>query len=287
MSHWYEEEFENTRFSMKVRETLFRGKSEFHEVEVFDSVPCGRTLVIDGAYMTSEGDEFVYHELLTHPPMLTHPDPKRVLVIGGGDGGTVREVLRHPSVEKCVMIEIDELVVRASKEHLPMIGSAWDDPRLEVRFIDGIDYVKSSDEEPYDVVLLDGTDPIGPGEVLFDIEFFRACKRMMKPAGRFSMQSETPILLKDVFAETQLKLRSLFANVHPYFGPVTLYPSGFWSWTWCSDEPGHLAPDPARLAALDAGNKYYNAEIHQAAFAQPNFVRALLADAETRAKDAG
>ena len=278
MSHWYEEEIENTRLAVKVRETLFRGQSPFQEVEVFVSEPYGRTLAIDGTFMTSEGDEFVYHELLTHPAMLTAKEPKRVLVIGGGDGGTIREVLRHPSVEKCVMIEIDELVVQASKEHLPMIGTAWDDPRLDVRFIDGIDYVKNSDEEPYDVVLLDGTDPIGPGEVLFDIEFFRACKRMLKPGGRLALQSETPVLMKETFVETQEKLRTLFTHVFPYFGSVALYPSGTWSWTWCSDEPGHLEPDAARLAALVDGNKYYNADIHQAAFAQPNYVRKLLAD---------
>ncbi|MEM1414109.1 MAG: polyamine aminopropyltransferase [Myxococcota bacterium] len=273
MGHWYEETFHGTRLSLEVTETLFAGKSDYQTVEVFDTKPYGRVLAIDSVFMTSEADEFIYHELLAHPALLTVPDPKRVLVIGGGDGGTVREVLRHPGVQSCVMIEIDELVVRASQEHLPTIGTAWKDPRLDVRFIDGIDYVKSSDDAPYDVILLDGTDPIGPGEVLFQLEFFQACKRMLAPGGVLSLQSETPMLLRDIFFATQKKLRSLFTKVQPYFAGVPLYASGSWSWTWCSDERDHLAPDEARLAALEDGLRYYNREVHASVFAQPSYVR--------------
>ncbi len=278
MSHWYEETFHGTRLSLEVTETLFAGKSAFQTVEVFDTKPYGRVLAIDSVFMTSEADEFIYHELLTHPAMLTARDPKRVLVIGGGDGGTVREVLRHPGVEACVMIEIDELVVRASREHLPRIGTAWDDPRLDVRFIDGIDYVKKSDDAPYDVILLDGTDPIGPGEVLFEAEFFEACKRMLTPDGVLGLQSETPMLLRDIFFETQKKLRALFGSVQPYFAGVPLYATGSWSWTWCSDQRDHRSLDDARADALIPGCRYYNRDVHHGAFAQPNYVRQGLAE---------
>lgn len=281
MAHWYEEEFMNTRLSLKVRETLYEGKSEFQTVEIFETLAYGKALAIDSVFMTSVGDEFVYHEMLTHPAMLTVKDPKRVLVIGGGDGGTVREVLRHPGVETCVMIEIDELVVRACQEHLPMIGTAWDDPRLDLRFADGIDYVKNTDEPRFDVILLDGTDPIGPGEVLFGEPFFQGCKRMLNPGGVMALQSETPMLMRDVFFETQRKLRKLFKRVHPYFGPVPLYASGIWSWTWCADEGEHLAVDEARAAAIHDGCKYYNADIHRAAFALPTYVKKGLAALET------
>ncbi|HJL03036.1 MAG TPA: polyamine aminopropyltransferase [Polyangiaceae bacterium LLY-WYZ-15_(1-7)] len=273
MGLWYEETFKGTRLSLEVTDTFFSGKSEYQKVEIFETREYGRALAIDSVFMTSEGDEFVYHEMLTHPALLTAKDPKRVLVIGGGDGGTVREVLRHPGVEKCVMIEIDELVVRACQEHLPTIGTAWDDPRLDLRFADGIDYVKNSDEEPYDVILLDGTDPIGPGEVLFGMEFFRGVKRMLKPNGIMALQSETPMLLRDVFFETQFKLRELFGKVHPYFGPVPLYASGIWSWTWCSDTQDHTAVDEGRAAPIVDGCKYYNLDIHRGAFALPNYVR--------------
>ncbi len=278
MPLWYQETFQGTRLALETTETLYSGRSEFQKIEIFESKAYGRALALDDVFMTSVKDEFFYHEMLTHPAMLTAENPKRVLVIGGGDGGTVREVLRHPSVEQCVMIEIDEGVVQACKEHLPMIGTAWDDPRLDVRFADGIDYVKTSDEEKYDVILLDGTDPVGPGEVLFAQEFFAACKRMLKPGGIMAMQSETPILMRDVFFETQGKLRELFAEVHPYFGPVPIYASGIWSWTWASDRKAHLDVDVARAEKLTDGCRYYNADIHKAAFTQPNYVRRGLAD---------
>ena len=154
-------------------------------------------------FMTSEYDEFLYHEMLAHPAMTTAPRIERVLVIGGGDGGTVREVLRHSEGKACVMIEIDQLVVDASKEYLPGIGTAWDDPRLDVRFIDGIDYVKTSKDEKYDVILLDGTDPVGPGAVLFDEAFYAGCKRMLAEDGVMALQSESPLLMLDTFVETQ------------------------------------------------------------------------------------
>lgn len=278
MPLWYQETFQGTRLGLETTGTLYSGRSEFQKIEIFETKAYGRALALDDVFMTSVKDEFFYHENLTHPALLTAKDPKRVLVIGGGDGGTVREVLRHPGVETCVMIEIDQGVVEACKEYLPTIGTAWDDPRLDLRFADGIDYVKNSDEEAYDVVLLDGTDPVGPGEVLFAQEFFAACKRMLKGGGVLAMQSETPILMRDVFFETQAKLRDLFAEVHPYFGPVPLYASGIWSWTWASDRPGHLDIDHERAAAIIDGCRYYNADIHRASFAQPNYIRRGLAE---------
>lgn len=277
MPLWYEETFQGTRLSLESTETLYSGKSEFQKIEIFETKAYGRALALDDVFMTSVEDEFMYHEMLSHPALLTVKDPKRVLVIGGGDGGTVREVLRHPGVETCVMIEIDEGVVNACKEYLPMIGTAWDDPRLDLRFADGIDYVKNSDEPKYDVVLLDGTDPVGPGEVLFAQEFFAGCKRMLNDDGVLAMQSETPILMQQVFFETQGKLRELFEHVHPYFGPVPLYASGIWSWTWASNGDGHLDIDTGRAAPIIDGCRYYNDAIHRAAFAQPNYVRRGLA----------
>lgn len=277
MGLWYDETFdEHTRLGLKVERTLFSGQSPFQKVEVIETVGFGRVLVIDGVFMTSEYDEFLYHEMLAHPALTTVPAIDRVLVIGGGDGGTVREVLRHPGVRECVMIEIDELVVEASKAHLPGIGTAWDDPRLDVRFIDGIEYVKQSSDPKYDVVLLDGTDPVGPGAVLFDESFYQGCRRMLAPGGVMALQSESPLLMMDIFVETQRKLRALFAEVHPYMGPVPLYGTGTWSWTWCSDTGEPLRPFPDRQAAIVEGSKAYNEELHQAVFALPNYVKRAL-----------
>lgn len=277
MGLWYDETFgDHTRLGLRVKETLFSQKSPYQEVEVIDTVGFGRVLVLDKVFMTSEYDEFLYHEMLTHPALTTAPSIERVLVVGGGDGGTVREVLRHPEVKQCVMIELDELVVEAAKEYLPGIGTAWDDPRLDLRFIDGIEYVKESKDEKYDVVLLDGTDPVGPGAVLFDESFYRGCKRMLAEDGVMALQSESPLLMMDIFAETQRKLRSLFAEVHPYLGPVPLYGTGTWSWTWCSDTGEPLRPIPERQEAIVEGSKAYNAELHRAMFALPNYVKRAL-----------
>ncbi|MFW2390398.1 MAG: polyamine aminopropyltransferase [Polyangiales bacterium] len=277
MGLWYDETFDDhTRIGLKVKETLFSGQSPYQKVEVIDTVGFGRVLVIDNVFMTSEYDEFLYHEMLAHPAMATAPTISRVLIIGGGDGGTAREVLRHADVKQCVMIEIDEMVVEASKKYLPGIGTAWDDPRLDVRFIDGIEYVKQSNDERYDVVLLDGTDPVGPGAVLFDERFYAGCKRMLAPGGVMALQSESPLLMMDVFVETQHKLRKLFAEVHPYLGPVPLYGTGTWSWTWCSDTGEPLRAIHERQEAIVEGSKAYNRELHQAVFALPNYVKRAL-----------
>jgi spermidine synthase len=277
MSLWYDETFhDHTRLGLLSKETLFSGQSQYQKIEVVDTVGFGRVLIIDNVFMTSEYDEFLYHEMLVHPALTTAPSIERVLVIGGGDGGTVREVLRHSDVKDCVMIEIDEMVVDASKKYLPGIGTAWDDPRLDLRFIDGIDYVKNSGDALYDVILLDGTDPVGPGAVLFDESFFAGCRRMLAPRGVMALQSESPLLMMDTFVEVQHKLRALFSEVHPYLGPVPLYGTGTWSWTWCSNTGEPLRPIPERQEAIVEGSKAYNEELHQAVFALPNYVKRAL-----------
>ena len=167
-------------------------------------------------------------------------------------------------------------VVRASKRFLPGIGTAWDDPRLDLRFIDAVEYLNKSDDEKYDVILLDGTDPVGPGAILFDESFYRGCKQMLAEDGVMALQSESPLLMMDLFVEVQHKLRSLFSEVHPYLGPVPLYGTGTWSWTWCSDTGEPLRPLADRQEAIAAASKAYNAELHQAMFALPNYVKRAL-----------
>jgi spermidine synthase len=277
MGLWYDETLDDhTRLGLRVKETLFSGRSAYQQIEVIDTVGFGRVLIIDKVFMTSEYDEFLYHEMLAQPALCTAPSIARVLVIGGGDGGTVREVLRHPDVKKCVMIEIDEMVVNISKEHLPGIGTAWNDPRLDLRFIDGHEYVVHSNDEKYDVILLDGTDPIGPGAVLFDESFYAGCKRMLTPGGIMALQSESPLLMMDLFVETQHRLRTLFSEVHPYLGPVPLYGTGTWSWTWCSETGEPLRAIRERQESIVEGSKAYNEELHQAVFALPNYVKRAL-----------
>jgi len=274
MALYYDEVFEDSvRFGVKVKETLHSEQSEFQKVEVIDTTRFGRMLVIDGIFMTSERDEFFYHEMLVQPAMCTVAEPKSVLIIGGGDGGSAREVLRHAEVERCLMIEIDEAVVRVSKEWLPTIGRAWNDPRLEVRFANGVAFVKESESRAFDVILVDGSDPVGPAEVLFSKEFFEGCRRLLKPGGVLALQSESPIYFRDTFDQTQRRLMDAFEVVRPYFGPVPTYSAGIWSWTFCSDSVDPLKPLDARVEAMTTDSKLYNGDIHRAAFALPNYLR--------------
>jgi spermidine synthase len=309
VSDWYDEVFEDRiRFGLRVERTVFSGKSEYQAIDIVDTKGLGRALALDGRFMTSEGDEFFYHEMLVHPSFVTAPSIARVLVIGGGDGGTVREVLRHAEVERVLLLEIDREVVELSKEHLGTIGTAWDDPRLEVRIADGIEYVKTSaaarsgagSAEPsdgergpgeshstgrggaapsrfadtaYDVVLLDGTDPIGPAVGLFDEAFYRGVARMLSPRGVFVLQSESPILTRDLFFEIQDTLAKVYPRVHPYFAPVPCYAGGFWSFTFCSFEVDPLAIRDERAVAIEPSSKVYNRDYHRAVFARPSYAR--------------
>jgi len=272
VTDWYDETYrEQMRYGLAVKERLFEAQSEFQKVEVIDTLRFGRTLIIDGVFMTSEGDEFLYHEMLVHPALCTAKRIGRVLIIGGGDGGTAREVLRHPEVEQVLMVEIDGVVVDASKEHLPTLG-AWNDPRLELRIGDGIAYVKDNDDPPWDVILLDGTDPVGPGEGLFNAAFYAGVKECLAPGGVFALQSESPTL-DEVFYEIQDALGGIFESVHPYFGPVPLYSAGLWSWTYATDGADPLAIDDVRAERIEKASRTYNRELHRAAFAQPQYMK--------------
>ncbi|MEO1270619.1 MAG: polyamine aminopropyltransferase, partial [Myxococcota bacterium] len=192
MGLWYDEVFQDKfRVGLKLKQTLFTGQSDYQKVEVVDTELLGKALLIDGLWMTCEGEDAPYHELIVHPAMTTAPSIERVLIIGGGDGGTAREVLRHPEVQHVDMVEIDAMVIEACKEFLPEVGTAWDDPRLHVTVGDGIAYVKDADVAPYDVILVDGSDPVGPAKGLFDEGFYRGCSRLLKDEGVFVTQSES------------------------------------------------------------------------------------------------
>lgn len=276
MALWFEENWDNeTRYSLHVTETLFDQKSPLQHIQVIDTPAYGRVLIIDGLLMTSERDEHYYHEMLVHPTLVSAPSIERVLIIGGGDGGTAREVLRHEGVEQVVMVEIDAMVIEACKEHMPKLGS-WDDPRLDLHIADGIEFVAEAAAGSFDVVLLDGTDPVGPGEGLFGVEFYRNVQRVLRDRGVFALQSESPFYLHKIFMEIQTALRGIFDQVTPYFGSVPLYACGLWSWTHACKSGDPRAIDLARLETIESGCKYYNRDIHAASFAMPNELRAKL-----------
>jgi len=284
LPEWFDEVFrDRVRFGVRIERFVHSERSDHQRIDVFDTRQFGRVLALDGILQASEADERTYHEMLVHPAMVTAASISRVLVIGGGDGGSVREILRHPEVEHVVMVEIDRRVVEVCREHLPSIGTAWNDSRLDLRFGDGVAFVQEANEARFDVVILDGSDPVGPSGGLFDRDFYRGVKRCLRPGGTLALQSEPPEFYRDAFLNIQTALGKIFVHAAPYFGPVPLYAAGSMSWTLAGDDldPGAVQRD--RLAYLEGVCRYYTEEIHHAAFAQPAWIRdALGRDTETR-----
>ncbi len=198
------------------------------------------------------------------------------VVIGGGDGGTVREVLRYREVESVTLVELDKMVVEASQQHLTEMKVPWNDPRLTVRCEDGVAYLRDYQGEPFDVILVDGPDPVGPAEGLFQSPFYSACKARLRPEGVLATQSEAPMLMREDFVRIVKTLRSVFPKAQPYFGPVPIYVCGTWSWTIAGGANATFAPREERLAEIEAGCRYYNRDVHRAAFTLPNDLRKLL-----------
>jgi len=271
---WHtEEDFGAVRLGLKVDEVLHRERSPFQEIAVYRSDFFGKILVLDGLVMLTERDEFVYHEMLTHVPLTTLEDPRRVLVIGGGDLGCVREVLKHDSVEQVVLCEIDRRVTEVCRDHFPWVGPALDDPRLQTVFGDGVAYVR---EHPgrFDLVIVDSTDPVGPAVGLFLREFYREAAKALRPGGVLTAQTESPHYSPRLVRRIYTELRAAFTHVDGYLGFIPTYPSGCWSWAWASSD--HRRTDffdRPRAERIARDCHYYDPEVHEAAFALPGFAR--------------
>ena len=274
MSIWFTEKHTpHSGITMEVREGLYHHQSPYQTIDVLDTHEFGRVLLLDGLVMLTERDEFVYHEMLAHVPLISHPDPGRVLVIGGGDGGTVREVLKHSGVERITLVEIDEMVVRAALEYFPEISSGLKDPRVDIIYGDGVDFVRSVSGGRYDAVLVDSTDPVGPAEALFSEEFFTGCHRSLSKGGVFASQTESPFYHSAFMAQVFTRLDKVFPQARFYFAPVTTYPSGNWSFILGRKEPD-VKPRLNRAGDLDT--RYYNDQIHVSSFALPRFLAEML-----------
>ena len=274
---WYTEKHENRQgISFKIKDILFQGKSEYQEVAVVDTYAYGRVLFLDGLVMTTERDEFVYHEMITHVPLLSHKNPENVLIIGGGDGGTVREALKHPQVKKVVLCEIDGMVIDVSKKYLPSIAGKLDNPRVDIQIRDGIEYISSQKNE-FDVVIIDSTDPIGPGEGLFTEVFYKSAKRALKTGGVMTSQSESPIENKKEIGLIYSMLNKVFPIVKPYIATIPTYPGNLWSWSFCTfEENNNLIKNNNIAVDIEKTTSYYNREIHKSCFVLPNFMKRLL-----------
>ncbi len=263
--------------AIKQGEILFSQQSPFQKVEVFETdSELGRVLTLDDLMMTTEGDEFYYHEMIAHIPMMNHREPKTVLVIGGGDGGTIREVLKHSTVEKAVLCEIDAMVIDICRKFLPGIACALDDPRVEIRTEDAIEFIKDK-TAAYDIVLIDSTDPMGPGEGLFTEEFYTNVRKSLRLGGIMAAQSESPVVNKKEIGKMYSLLKKVFPICATFTSPIPTYPGGYWAWAYCSAEVPPLSYiDEERAAQISAQCKIYNRDYHLARFALPNFLKEIV-----------
>ena len=263
--------------AIKAGDVLFSKQSDFQKVEIFETdSTLGRVLTLDDLMMTTEGDEFHYHEMIVHIPMMQHKNPESVLVIGGGDGGTVREVLKHKTVKKVVMCEIDGMVIDACKEFLPTLSCGLTDSRVEIKVEDAIEFIKDKKNE-YDIILIDSTDPMGPGEGLFTDEFYTNVKNALKAGGIMVAQSEGPFVNKEEIRKMYIQLNRVFPIVSTYSSNMPTYPGGYWAWAFCSKdvEPLTYYADD-RYEDIVKTCKIYNRDYHNARFAIPNYLQELV-----------
>ncbi len=248
---WIDEIHLGVRYGLQGR-VLHHEKSKFQDITIVDTERYGKALLLDNCWMTAEKQERHYHECLVQPAICSAAKLKKILVIGGGDGGTARECLRHNEVEHLDMVEIDSRVIDLSKKYLPQIGgSAWNDRRFHLNIEDGVAWVNNAKDSSYDVVLIDGSDPAGPAEGLFNKSFFKNCKRILQPDGVFATQSESPEAFRKIHIETVRIIKDVFNYADPLYGWVPMYPSGWWSWIFAAnDSPRYLNPKQTRSAAV-------------------------------------
>ena len=276
MDMWYTEKHsENVGITMKVSKTLFSGHSEFQQLDIVETLEYGRMMLLDGLVMVTERDEFVYHDMIVHPALFTHPDPKQVLVIGGGDGGSIREIMKHPGVERAVLCEIDGLVIDKSVELLPSMAGeiGGSNPRVTLHVDDGIAYIREH-QDTFDVILVDSTDPIGPAEGLFEEDFYRMVFAALKKDGIMVAQSESPFYHADIQKKMYRNLRAVFPIVEMYQAFIPTYPSGLWSFAFASKRYHPVRDfDRQRAAGRGVATRYYNEDLHLGAFMLPTFAR--------------
>lgn len=264
----------------EVKRYLARATSRFQAIAIFETDHFGRVLALDGAIQATEADEFSYHEMLAHVPILAHGKVRDVLIVGGGDGGVLREVLRHRGVRSAVMVEIDGRVIELCARHMPSLnGGAFKDSRARVLVADGIAYAAQAASASFDLVIVDSTDPVGPGEGLFGDAFYKDCKRILKPRGLVVTQSGVPFFQSGEIKASARRLKRRFADVAFYGAVVPSYVGGWMALGWASDHAGHRAVSPAtlgrRFKAAKLKTRYYTPAVHAAAFALPAFIRKL------------
>lgn len=274
---WFTEVFDShgSAFSLKISEKLLDVQSEYQHLEVYATETYGNLMVLDGCVMLTDRDNFLYHEMIAHPALFTHPAPKRVVIIGGGDCGTLKEVLRHPGVEKVTQIDIDEEVTKAAERFFPALVEANDDPRAELLFADGVKWVDDAADESIDVLIIDSTDPVGPAEGLFKTDFLKRCHRILKADGVMVQQSESPLYHSgSIIRELRHDMREAgFASVATLPFPQPVYPSGWWSVTLAGKGTNVETFREEAAASHEMPLQYYTVDAHRGALALPPFMR--------------
>ena len=278
---WFTEAHQASGSSIGFRteQLLHAEKTPFQTIEIYKTTDWGNLMVIDGCVMLTSRDNFLYHEMMTHPALFTHARAKRVVIIGGGDCGTLREVLKHEEVESAVQVEIDERVTRLAEQYFPELCEANHDPRAELLFIDGIKYMAEAEPESLDLIIVDSTDPVGPAEGLFNAAFYGSCYKALRHGGILVQQSESPIAHLDLIKSMRSAMRTAgFSAVRTLPFPQPFYPTGWWSCTMVR-KGGDLSGFRERGAiSKNFPTRYYNADIHRAALAQPEFMREALGE---------
>jgi spermidine synthase len=271
MELWFSETFGDIRAAWRVKQVLYRARSQYQDILIIDTEQFGRMLVLDGCVMTTERDECAYHEMLVHPGLLAHPHPERVCVVGGGDGGTVREVLKHSTVSRVVLAEIDEDVITVSRKYLPSLAAGLDDPRVEIVVGDGAKYL-ADHPQLFDAVFSDSTDPVGPGAMLFGDDYFRSAKDALRDGGIFVTQCKSLWVDADSVRESAVRLSRHFSFVVPYLSTIPTYPTGSWSFLFASQGLNPRAAASAeRQSVIAKTARYYTPDHQTAAFAVPAF----------------
>ena len=278
MELWFTENHTPTvRFSIKVDKQLYNGKSEFQQIDIFQSPEFGRFLTLDGLMMLTEKDEFIYHDMIVHVAMATNPSIKNVLVIGAGDGGTIRELTRYTGVQQIDMVEIDEKVVEVCREYLPQTACSLDDPRVNIFYQDGLKFVRTK-TNAYDLIIVDSTDPFGPGEGLFTKEFYGNCYNALTEDGILVNQHESPYYEEDSMSmrRAHKRIQELFPISRVYQAHIPTYPSGHWLFGFASKKFDPLIFDSQAWNQLGLVTRYYNTDLHRGCFDLPNYVLELL-----------
>jgi spermidine synthase len=274
MELWFtEKQTEHFGITARIKRTLHTEQTPFQKLDMVETEQFGNMLILDGMVMTTQKDEFVYHEMVAHVPLFTHPNPENVLVVGGGDGGVIREVLKHPSVKKATLVEIDGKVIECSKKYLPEIAGKLDDPRVEVKVDDGFMHIAKSENE-YDVIMVDSTEPVGPAVNLFTKGFYAGIAKALKEDGIFVAQTDNPWFKADLIRKVYRDVREIFPITRLYTANIPTYPSGLWTFTIGSKKYDPLAVSDDRFHDIET--KYYTKELHKACFVLPKFVADLL-----------